>query len=228
MLKLSIKFSLKQKFTAIRLQNSPMAYGDHFRSAIVVRITNHCDAICKNRAWQALTLLCAICSQPGGAVNLEAGKIKDDVIYCKFRRDKYTVVQSRAYDLVKTPYHLLVVAGKDLRGTYICRMQVVFAILVVRVLNPTINRPRQWILRFNVLAVMADLRRVTFYRHPPLNKDRRNLGNFARASNAKFAPRMPPPRAKRVKTLQLFFLCREVAITADLIAFLCSLAQVSM
>ncbi|XP_012233897.2 putative ferric-chelate reductase 1 homolog isoform X1 [Linepithema humile] len=50
-----------------------------------------------------------------GAVNLETGTIKDDVIYCKFRRDKLTVVQGRTYDLVKTPYHLLVVAGKDLK-----------------------------------------------------------------------------------------------------------------
>ncbi|GAB1860968.1 Putative ferric-chelate reductase 1-like protein [Camponotus japonicus] len=52
---------------------------------------------------------------PEGAIELENASIKNDVIYCKFRRDKRTVIQGRTYDLVNTPYHLLVVAGKDLR-----------------------------------------------------------------------------------------------------------------
>ncbi|XP_032675276.1 putative ferric-chelate reductase 1 homolog isoform X2 [Odontomachus brunneus] len=53
---------------------------------------------------------------PEGAVQLESGTAKDDVIYCKFRRDKLTAVQGRTYDLVNTPYHLLVVAGTKLRS----------------------------------------------------------------------------------------------------------------
>ncbi|KAH0954035.1 hypothetical protein HN011_008237 [Eciton burchellii] len=52
---------------------------------------------------------------PEGAVQLESGTIQDDVIRCRFRRDKDTVVHGRRYDLVSTPYHLLVVAGSDLK-----------------------------------------------------------------------------------------------------------------
>ncbi|KAL0118629.1 hypothetical protein PUN28_009358 [Cardiocondyla obscurior] len=50
-----------------------------------------------------------------GAVELESAAIKNDMIYCKFRRDKITNIQGRTYDLVNTPYHLLVAAGSDLR-----------------------------------------------------------------------------------------------------------------
>ncbi|XP_071560444.1 putative ferric-chelate reductase 1 homolog isoform X1 [Temnothorax nylanderi] len=50
-----------------------------------------------------------------GAVELETASIKNDKIYCKFRREKLTNIQGRTYDLVNTPYHLLVAAGNDLR-----------------------------------------------------------------------------------------------------------------
>lgn len=56
--------------------------------------------------------------QPEGAIELENAAIKNDMIYCKFRRDKLTDVQGRRYDLVNTPYHLLVAAGRELRSTY--------------------------------------------------------------------------------------------------------------
>ncbi|XP_025160068.1 putative ferric-chelate reductase 1 homolog isoform X3 [Harpegnathos saltator] len=52
---------------------------------------------------------------PEGAVQLESKAIRDGVIYCKFRRDKLTTVHGRTYDLVNTPYHLLVAAGAELR-----------------------------------------------------------------------------------------------------------------
>lgn len=51
-----------------------------------------------------------------GAVELESGVIRNDMIYCKFRREKLTNIQGRTYDLVNTPYHLLVAAGTDLRS----------------------------------------------------------------------------------------------------------------
>ncbi|KOC65651.1 Putative ferric-chelate reductase 1 like protein [Habropoda laboriosa] len=51
-----------------------------------------------------------------GAVQLESSSIKDDVITCKFWREKTTVVQGREYDLVNTPYNLLVAAGKSLKS----------------------------------------------------------------------------------------------------------------
>lgn len=57
-------------------------------------------------------------SQPDAAVQLESSTIKDDLIYCRFQRDKLTTVQGRTYDLVNTPYHILVVAGRDLKSTY--------------------------------------------------------------------------------------------------------------
>lgn len=50
-----------------------------------------------------------------GAVELERATLKNDMIYCKFRREKLTNIQGRTYDLVNTPYHLLVAAGRDLR-----------------------------------------------------------------------------------------------------------------
>ncbi|XP_017875392.1 putative ferric-chelate reductase 1 homolog [Ceratina calcarata] len=51
-----------------------------------------------------------------GAVKLEAGSIKDDMISCKFLREKTTVVQGREYDLVNKPYNLLIAAGKGLNS----------------------------------------------------------------------------------------------------------------
>lgn len=54
--------------------------------------------------------------QQEGAVQLESGSIKDDVITCKFWREKTTVVQGREFDLVNTPYNLLVAAGKSLKS----------------------------------------------------------------------------------------------------------------
>ncbi|XP_053985037.1 putative ferric-chelate reductase 1 homolog isoform X1 [Hylaeus volcanicus] len=51
-----------------------------------------------------------------GAVQLESSSIKDDVISCKFWREKTTVVEGREYDLVNTPYNLLVAAGKSLKS----------------------------------------------------------------------------------------------------------------
>lgn len=54
--------------------------------------------------------------QQEGAVGLEASSIKDDVISCKFWREKMTVVQGREYDLVNTPYNLLVASGKNLKS----------------------------------------------------------------------------------------------------------------
>ncbi|XP_011865785.1 PREDICTED: putative ferric-chelate reductase 1 homolog [Vollenhovia emeryi] len=50
-----------------------------------------------------------------GAVELENSAIRNDMIYCKFRRQKLTNIQGRTYDLVNTAYHLLVAAGSDLR-----------------------------------------------------------------------------------------------------------------
>lgn len=51
-----------------------------------------------------------------GAVQLESGSIRDDVISCKFWREKTTVVEGREFDLVNKPYNLLVAAGKSLRN----------------------------------------------------------------------------------------------------------------
>ncbi|XP_043583133.1 putative ferric-chelate reductase 1 homolog isoform X1 [Bombus pyrosoma] len=51
-----------------------------------------------------------------GAVQLESSAIKDDIITCRFWREKTTVVQGREYDLVSTPYNLLVAAGKSLKS----------------------------------------------------------------------------------------------------------------
>ncbi|XP_043508551.1 putative ferric-chelate reductase 1 homolog isoform X1 [Frieseomelitta varia] len=51
-----------------------------------------------------------------GAVQLESSAINDDVITCRFWREKTTVVQGREFDLVNTPYNLLVAAGKGLKN----------------------------------------------------------------------------------------------------------------
>ncbi|XP_076289953.1 putative ferric-chelate reductase 1 homolog [Lasioglossum baleicum] len=51
-----------------------------------------------------------------GAVQWDSGFLKDDLISCKFWREKTTVVQGREYDLVNTPYNLLVAAGKSLKS----------------------------------------------------------------------------------------------------------------
>lgn len=49
---------------------------------------------------------------------MESSAINDDVITCRFWREKTTVVQGREFDLVNTPYNLLVAAGKSLKSTY--------------------------------------------------------------------------------------------------------------
>lgn len=49
---------------------------------------------------------------------MESSAIKDDIITCRFWREKTTVVQGREYDLVSTPYNLLVAAGKSLKSTF--------------------------------------------------------------------------------------------------------------
>lgn len=57
--------------------------------------------------------------QQEGAVQLESSAINDDVITCRFWREKTTVVQGREFDLVNTPYNLLVAAGKGLKSTFL-------------------------------------------------------------------------------------------------------------
>ncbi|XP_015598085.1 putative ferric-chelate reductase 1 homolog isoform X2 [Cephus cinctus] len=52
-------------------------------------------------------------STPEDAVRLESSFTQDGIIGCKFWRDKMTVVQGREYDLVNTPYNLLVAAGRS-------------------------------------------------------------------------------------------------------------------
>ena len=49
---------------------------------------------------------------------MESSAINDDVITCRFWREKTTVVQGREFDLVNTPYNLLVAAGKGLKSTF--------------------------------------------------------------------------------------------------------------
>ncbi|XP_012137396.1 putative ferric-chelate reductase 1 homolog isoform X2 [Megachile rotundata] len=51
-----------------------------------------------------------------GAVQQESGSVVDDVISCKFWREKTTVVEGREFDLVNKPYNLLVAAGKSLKS----------------------------------------------------------------------------------------------------------------
>ncbi|KAG7202882.1 hypothetical protein KM043_010030 [Ampulex compressa] len=51
-----------------------------------------------------------------GAVVLESAAIKDDLITCKFWREKTTVVQGREFDLVNTPYNLLIATGSELKA----------------------------------------------------------------------------------------------------------------
>ncbi|RLU19579.1 hypothetical protein DMN91_008136 [Ooceraea biroi] len=80
----------------------------------VVECTNEGDEIALHMSWNTGKRNTRHAT-PEGAVQLESGTTKDDVIHCRFRRDKLTVVHGRTYDLVNTPYHLLVVAGTDLR-----------------------------------------------------------------------------------------------------------------
>lgn len=73
-------------------------------------------SICGLREIYSTLLYLRYPLQQEGAVQLEASSIKDDVISCKFWREKTTVIQGREYDLVNTPYNLLVAAGKSLKG----------------------------------------------------------------------------------------------------------------
>lgn len=54
-------------------------------------------------------------STPSGAVQLDSGTVTDDTISCKFWREKLTTVQGQEFNLVNTPYHLLVAAGSSLK-----------------------------------------------------------------------------------------------------------------
>jgi len=76
-------------------------------------------------------LFFAIRPQSEGAVELESASIKNDMIYCKFRREKLTNIQGRTYDLVNTPYHLLIAAGKDLRRTYKSNILYNFSVIEI-------------------------------------------------------------------------------------------------
>ncbi|XP_011637244.1 putative ferric-chelate reductase 1 homolog [Pogonomyrmex barbatus] len=80
----------------------------------VVECTNENGEIALHTSWNSGRRNTRY-TMPEGAVELESAAIKNDVIYCKFRRDKLTVFQGRTYDLVNTPYHLLLAAGDDLR-----------------------------------------------------------------------------------------------------------------
>lgn len=120
--------------------------------------------------------------QPEGAIELESASIKNNVIYCKFRRDKLTVIQGRSYDLVNTPFHLLVAAGKDLRSMYITASSKC---------NCNSNNISYWQLLLIIkqkkrilprIMLMLDLWRKFC---TSLNKGWRNVSDFA-----KFAPRM--------------------------------------
>lgn len=140
--------------------------------------------------------LCDFIPQPE-AIELKNASIKNGVIYCKFRRDKLTVIQGRTYDLVNTPYHLLVAAGKDLRSTYIsARVQAnVIAILIsLTVQLPLIIEQEERIL--SRIALMLDLWRKFC---TSLNKGWRNVSDFV-----KFAPRMFSLRAKCTKNFTTF------------------------
>lgn len=59
-----------------------------------------------------------IIAQPSGAVQFENGKATDQGISCKFWRERLTTIKDRQYDLVNTPYHLLVASGKSIRGKF--------------------------------------------------------------------------------------------------------------
>ncbi|XP_043278671.1 putative ferric-chelate reductase 1 homolog isoform X2 [Venturia canescens] len=53
---------------------------------------------------------------PDGAVRMLESSIRDDVIRCKFVRNRETRVQGRLYDLSREPYNLLLGAGSQLKA----------------------------------------------------------------------------------------------------------------
>ncbi|XP_035740364.1 putative ferric-chelate reductase 1 homolog isoform X1 [Vespa mandarinia] len=51
-----------------------------------------------------------------GTVQLESVSLDDDLITCKFWRDKITVIQDHKFDLVNKPYYLLLVHGSEVKA----------------------------------------------------------------------------------------------------------------
>ncbi|XP_020280985.1 putative ferric-chelate reductase 1 homolog isoform X2 [Pseudomyrmex gracilis] len=100
----------KAKYVAVGLSDDKNMGDDS-----VVECTKENDEIALHMSWNSGKRNTRH-TTPEGAVQLETGTVKDDMIYCKFRRDKLTTLQGRTYDLVNTPYHLLVAAGDNLRG----------------------------------------------------------------------------------------------------------------
>ncbi|XP_012535787.1 putative ferric-chelate reductase 1 homolog [Monomorium pharaonis] len=92
----------------------------------VVECTNEGNGIALHTSWNTGRRNTRY-TMPEGAFELEDRAIKDDMIYCKFRRDKLTYVQGRKYDLVNTPYHLLLAAGTDLRSNGVDFHTLVYA-----------------------------------------------------------------------------------------------------
>ncbi|KAK0181743.1 hypothetical protein PV327_003999 [Microctonus hyperodae] len=52
---------------------------------------------------------------PVGAISLESSSIENGVLYCKFLREKSTVIQGRSFNLTTQLFHLLLVSGSDLK-----------------------------------------------------------------------------------------------------------------
>lgn len=48
---------------------------------------------------------------PEGAIQMESSSIQDDTISCTFSRDKRTFIEGREFDLIRTPYKLLLASG---------------------------------------------------------------------------------------------------------------------
>lgn len=52
---------------------------------------------------------------PAGAISLESSSIENGILYCKFLREKSTVIQGRMFNLPTQLFHLLLVSGSDLK-----------------------------------------------------------------------------------------------------------------
>ncbi|XP_046610894.1 putative ferric-chelate reductase 1 homolog [Neodiprion virginianus] len=66
-------------------------------------------------------------STPSGFVQFDSGIVTDDTITCRFWREKSTIVEGRQFDLVNTPFHLLVAAGSSLRRNGVDYHNVAYA-----------------------------------------------------------------------------------------------------
>ncbi|XP_031831549.1 putative ferric-chelate reductase 1 homolog isoform X2 [Nomia melanderi] len=97
------------KYVAVGLSNDSYMGDDS-----VVECTNEDGEIALHMSWNSGKTNKRL--PMNGAVQLESSSIKDDVIACKFWREKTMVVQGWQYDLVHTPYNLLIAAGKNLRS----------------------------------------------------------------------------------------------------------------